>query len=170
MITTIKFAKLKEDATIPTKRLEDAGYDLYANFDEDFIIIEPNKTVMIGTGICSAFDSDYVCVLKERGSTGTKGIGQRCGVIDSGFRNEWKVPITNHNDYPLVISKLPEEEIDQYMIVSHWYDFIYYPYEKAISQFLVLPVPYVEIEEYTVDEIKAVKSERGEGMLGSSGK
>lgn len=170
MITTIKFAKLKEDATIPTKRLEDAGYDLYANFDEDFIIIKPNETVMIGTGICSAFDSDYVCVLKERGSTGTKGIGQRCGVIDSGFRNEWKVPITNHNNHPLVISKFSEEDTRRHIRYPYKYEFIYYPYKKAISQFLVLPVPYVEIEEYTVDEIKAVKSERGEGMLGSSGK
>ena len=35
----IYFAKMKEGAVIPTKREEDAGYDLYACFDEDFFVI-----------------------------------------------------------------------------------------------------------------------------------
>ena len=39
MITTVKFAKIKPNAIIPTKRLEDAGYDIYPCFDEDYIII-----------------------------------------------------------------------------------------------------------------------------------
>ena len=33
-----------------------------------------------------------------------------------------------------------------------------------------MPVPYVEIEEYTYDELKAIPSQRGNGALGSSGK
>jgi DUTP diphosphatase len=49
-------------------------------------------------------------------------------------------------------------------------NYILYPYEKAICQALVLPVPEVEIEEYTYEELKAIPSERGTGRLGSSGK
>ena len=41
--------------------------------------IEPHETVLVPTGIASAFSSDYVAIIKERGSTGSKGIGQRCG-------------------------------------------------------------------------------------------
>ena len=45
-----------------------------------------------------------------------------------------------------------------------------YPYEKAICQALVVPVPTVEVEEYTYEELKAIPSQRGNGALGSSGK
>ena len=34
----IAFAKIRETAIIPTKKLEDAGYDIYANFEEDFLL------------------------------------------------------------------------------------------------------------------------------------
>lgn len=159
----IKFAKVKENAVIPSKREEDAGYDIYACFDEKFVIIQPHETVLIPTGIASAFSDDYVMVLKERGSTGTKGMAQRCGVIDSGFRNEWLVPITNTTDKTIMIDKVFEK-------VEEYNSYIHYPYGKAICQALLLPVPKVEIEEIAYDELIKIESERGNGMLGSSGK
>lgn len=175
MITTVKFAKTKPNAIIPTKRLEDAGYDVYPCFDEDYIIIKPHTTVIIPTGIASACDTDYCFVLHERSSTGTKGMAQRCGIIDSGYRGEWGVPITNTNDVPIVICK--KESITDFndfasiLLFSYGEaNYILYPYEKAICQALVLPVPEVEIEEYTYEELKAIPSERGTGRLGSSGK
>ena len=51
--TDIKFAKVKPSAKIPTKRQEDAGMDVYACFDEDYMIIMPHETKMIPTGIAS---------------------------------------------------------------------------------------------------------------------
>ena len=175
----IKFAKLHPDAKIPTKRDEDAGYDIYPAFDEDFIQIAPHETVMIPTGLCSAFSSDYVISLKERGSTGTKGIGQRSGVIDSGYRGEWIVPITNHNNWKnIFITKLSEDETVKKKVAKEYpsvkMDYkalsIFYPYDKAICQALLIPVPKSTTEECTVEEIKAISSERGDGRLGSSGK
>lgn len=77
----IYFAKVKEQAIIPTKREEDGAFDIYACFEEDYMIIEPHETKMIPTGLASAFSADYVAILKERGSNGSKGIGQRAGVI-----------------------------------------------------------------------------------------
>lgn len=164
MITAVKFAKIKPNAIIPTKRPEDAGYDVYPCFDEKYIIIKPHTTVIIPTGIASACDTDYCFVLHERSSTGTKGIAQRCGIIDSGYRGEWGVPITNTNDVSIIICK------KEFATTFSGLDSILYPYEKAICQALVLPVPEVEIEEYTYDELKAIPSERGTGRLGSSGK
>ncbi len=171
MITTVKFAKLREDAKIPSKRKEDAGYDIYACFDEDFIIIKPHETKIIPTGLCSAFDEDYVLLLHERGSTGTKGLGQRAGVIDSGYRGEIGVPLTNHNKTPLVIVK---DNYDKDMLAQKLLSNpklkIIYPYNKAVCQALLLPVPEVIIEEYTYEEIQAIPSKRGDGKLGSSDK
>ena len=91
------WAKVRPHAVIPTKRIEDAGYDLYPCFDEDFLEIGPWETKLVPLGVASAFDSNYVMILKERGSTGTRGIAQRCGVIDSGYRGEYMAPVTNLN-------------------------------------------------------------------------
>lgn len=163
----IKFAKLRQDVIIPTKREEDGAFDIYANFEEDYLIINPFETKMIPTGLCSAFSSDYVAILKERGSTGTKGMGQRSGVVDSGYRGEWFVPITNHNPYPLVIAKegITHEDIFGEVMIS---GSTIYPYEKAISQVIMVEVPKLSIQECTVEEIRSITSERGEGKLGSS--
>ena len=169
MRTNIKFAKVRDGAVIPTKRDEDAGFDIYANFDEDFMLIYPHKTSMIPTGIACACSSDYCLIAKERGSTGTKGIAQRCGVIDSGYRNEIFIPITNTNDGILVIAKKNVSLKDVFGGTTP-NNCIIYPYEKAISQLLVLPVPYVDVEECTYDELKLIPSQRGGGCLGSSGK
>lgn len=170
----IYFARKSNDVKIPTKREEDAGFDIYANFSKDYIVINPHETKMIPTGLYSAFSSDYVAILKERSSSGTKGIGQRCGVIDSGFRGEWQVPITNHNDFHIIIAKhnLTFKEIafaltgDSEITKKH----ILYPYEKAICQAIMVEVPKLKTEEIPLEELLSYESERGTGMLGSSNK
>ena len=169
MHTTVKFAKVRPTAKIPTKRVEDAGYDIYADFEEPFILINPHETVMIPTGIASACDTDYCFVLKERGSTGTKGIAQRCGIIDSGYRDEWFVPITNTTDDYIIIAKSDDTSTDVFGSIP-MKKIIRYPYEKAICQALIIPVPTVDVEEYTYEELLAIPSSRGTGALGSSGK
>ena len=188
MIANVKFAKVKPNAIIPSKRDEDMGFDIYACFDEDYMIINPHETKLIPTGIASSCDSEYGFILRERGSTGSKGIALRAGVIDSGYRNEWFVGLTNTTDKILYISKfdkietvkkdiqkseyadlfddedvlLSSDEIDEMMIL--------YPYTKAIAQALVIPVPTVTVEEISYEELKSIKSERGMGALGSSNK
>lgn len=162
----VYWAKIREDAIIPTKRPEDAGYDIYACFDEKSIVIHPHETKCIPTGIASAFSSKYVMVLKERGSTGTKGIGQRCGVIDSGYRGEYIVPITNHNNKPLIITKTEDKE-ELKELEKHY---IVYTYKKAITQGVLLVIPEIQSEEISYTELQQISSERGTGKLGSSGK
>ena len=180
----INFAKVRPDAIMPNKRKEDAGYDLYANVDADVIIIEPHTTTLVPTGIASAFSSDYVLKLWERGSTGTKGMGQRSGVIDSGYRGEIKAPITNHNDKPIMICKFNKDNIPEVVkvfyseenIVEKFSDelpinsCVFYPYTKAITQGTLIYTGDSVVEEISYDELKAIPSERGTGLLGSSNK
>lgn len=171
----VKFAKVRPDAKIPSKRDEDMGFDIYACFDEDYIVIKPHETKLIPTGIASACDSDYGFVVFERGSTGSKGIARRCGVIDSGYRNEWFIGLTNTTDKMLFISKWSAKDtyIDYYGYeideMKSMKNFIY-PYSKAIAQALVFPVPKTEVEEIPYEELMNIPSERGMGMLGSSSK
>ena len=133
MTTNVKFAKVRPDAKIPSKRVEDMGFDIYACFDEDYIVINPHETKLIPTGIASSCDAGYGFVLRERGSTGSKGIALRAGVIDSGYRSEWFVGLTNTTNKVLFISKLSELET-----YRRYYDDIMpqsfiYPYSKAAS-------------------------------------
>lgn len=163
----VYFAKVKEDAIIPNKRKEDAGFDIYACLDTPYLVIQPHETIMIPTGIASAFSSKYVAILKERGSTGTKGMGQRSGVIDSGYRGEWLVPITNHNTKPIIMYK-DKQSLE--LIKKEYSDFIAYPMTKAICQAVIQPIPRIKTYEISYDELKEIESERGIGKLGSSGK
>jgi dUTP pyrophosphatase len=163
------------------------GFDIYACFDEDYIKLSYYETKLIPTGIASSCDPEYGFVLRERGSTGSKGMALRAGVIDSGYRNEWFVGITNTTDKEIFISKIDAKEIIQREYPEGWHvrtadgDYelsagdlekviMVYPYSKAIAQALVVPVPKVEVEEISYEELKEIKSERGMGALGSSNK
>ena len=161
------WAKVKENAIIPTKREEDAGYDLYPCFEEEYLEILPLHTKLVPLGVASAFDSDYIMLLKERGSTGTKGMAQRAGVIDSGYRGEYMAPVTNVNDKPLCIVK--KEVLDTWD-EDQKEKYILYPYEKAVCQGVLLKMPQLESETLSYDELKKIASLRNDGKLGSSGK
>lgn len=167
----IFFAKMNDSVISPTKREEDGGYDIYANFEEDYIVINPHTTVLIPTRLKSAFSSKYRIILAERGSTGSKGIAQRCGVIDSGYRGEWFVPLTNTTDIPiLIIKKDALYRMESIKKSLKTYEMICYPYEKAICQALVEEVPRVNFTEISEEQLVLIKSERGTGKLGSSSK
>lgn len=161
-VNKIMFAKLRDDAVIPTKRREDAGYDIYPVLDGEDICIHPHETVKIHTGIASAFSPDKVVILKERSSTGSKGLEQRCGIIDSGYRGEWIIPLTNGTDRRMVITNRPESYMD-----DMWTAF---PASKAIAQALLLWLPDSESEEVPREYIESLDSERRCGGFGSSGK
>ena len=162
------FAGENDSVIIPCKKDEDGGYDIYANFPQDYIEIKPNTTVMIPTKLHCAFNKKWVMLLQERGSTGTKGMGQRAGVIDSGYRGEISVPITNSNKVSIFIAKEDSKIRKKEMINENKY--VVYPYEKAICQAIMVEVPNFNIKRIPLEQLKSIPSERGEGRLGSSGK
>lgn len=194
----LMFAKVKPNAIIPTKEKENAGYDIYACFDEDFIVIPAHETRLIPTGIAAAVSDEYYLQVHERGSTGSKGMKYGAGVVDSSYRGEIFVCINNVNDEHIIISKLKENElIEKYSTLldlgfgvintikygEKEYEYIFvddeentikptivYPYSKAIAQLVVHEVPVMNVQEITYEELKTIPSKRGTGALGSSGK
>lgn len=165
----VQFSKMYDDVVIPTKRRGDAGFDIYARLNEDFLIIEPHKTILVPTGLRVWVPEGHYMQLFERGSTGVLGIGQRAGVIDSSYTGEIMVPITNHNEAVLILSsrELTLEEANPNNI---WEQHIVYPVSRAITQGVILPVPEFESKEITEEEMLARNTDRGEGRLGSSHK
>lgn len=178
------FAKVKPTAIIPSKRDEDAGYDIYPCFEEDYLIIRKNETVLIPTGIASVIDSSKYIQIQERGSTGSIGMKYGAGVIDSGYRGEWFIAITNCNNRSIVINKekITKQEIIKREIKnknfierlkirkSFLMEPIFYPYSKGIAQAIVHDVVKMNVSEITYDELLNFKSERGVNNLGSSKK
>lgn len=157
----IYFAKVKKNATIPSKNEENAGYDFYANFEEESVIIHSNCIIIIPTGIASAFHKDYVLIIKERGSTGSLGKSVRTGVIDSGYRGEIFIGINNTNNKPIIITK--DKNFNNK-------DFIVHDYNKAIAQGILFHIPRMKTQEVTFREISHAFSNRADSKLGASGK
>lgn len=166
----ILFAKIKPTAIIPSKREEDGCYDLYACFDENETVIEPHTVKLIPTGLISAFSSKYRIAYRERGSNTKSNLEVMAGQIDSGYRGEYFVPLQNNNPFTVIISK-DYKEVTKVIINEPFHKTtLYVPYSKAVCQFAIEEVPQVKVVEVTIDDVQAIPSERGMGMLGSSGK
>ncbi|HSX25221.1 MAG TPA: dUTP diphosphatase [Candidatus Andersenbacteria bacterium] len=133
--------KLSPDATLPTKEnSEDAGIDIYTN---ETYTLQPGERHMFTTGIACSIPTGYVALLWDRSGLGSKGIHRFAGVIDSGYRGEWKIILFNSTNEPFEIKA-----------------------GDKIVQCIVQKFEPTEITEVTSLE----ESERGEKGFGSSGR
>ena len=123
-----------------------AGMDLSACIEED-IMIAPRQLVKIPTGIAIALPGpEYVALVYARSGLGIKhgiALSNGVGVIDSDYRGEIQVGLTNLSDMPYTI----------------------HPGDR-IAQLAVMPVVQAELER--VDSLD--DTGRGTGGFGSTGK
>lgn len=88
-------------AKVPTKAYDsDAGFDLYCT---NSIILSTNQIAKIPTGIICAIPKGYYGQINDRSSMGLKGAKCLAGVIDSGYRGEISVIMTNLSKDMLII-------------------------------------------------------------------
>lgn len=84
--------KLNQNAVVPTRANNSAGYDLYAIEDES---LPPLSVTKIYLGFAAAFPPGYAGSIRDRSSMGQKGIHVFGGVIDTDYRGEWAVLLYN---------------------------------------------------------------------------
>lgn len=164
-----KVKKFRDNAIVPSKRAEDAGYDVYGCFEKDFQIFKPGEVTLVPSGIGCEIPKDWVLYLGERGSTGSRGISKRAGIIDSGFRGEIFVALNNTSNKTVVFAKHQGADLAVFLEennLSHE-EITVYPQSKAIVQGMLFWCPHVEVE--VVSDL-ADNSERGAGVIGSSKK
>lgn len=163
----LKIKKLKDAAIVPSKREEDAGFDLYGVFDKEVVVLKSGEIYLIPTGLAMELPKDWVFYIAERGSTGSKGIAKRAGIVDSGYRGEVFVATSNVSNKTVLFAKYPEK-MDEFLKQNNLKaeQVTIYPQSKAIAQGLLLYCPHVVVE--VVSELSS--SERGTGALGSSKK
>lgn len=142
----IKVKKLKPDATVPTMGSKfAAGADLYSAEDAD-VVIGPNETKFIGTGLAMEIPEGYVGLVYARSGLACKrGLApaNKVGVVDSDYRGEIKVALHNHGKEAQTVEK-----------------------GERIAQMVIAPYLSVNYEE--ADELS--ETERGEGGFGSTGR
>ena len=176
---TIKWKKLDDKAVLPTKRDEDAGFDIYTT--EDYICLFPGEKHLFKTGLAYSIDKGYWLLAFDRGSTGSRGIHTHCGICDNGYRGEVFVCLCNDNNFPVIFSSRynkieMQTEQDDLMYDEDgnvYHKFLTYPTSKAIAQLIPMPQFVVNSVEVTSEEEwEELKnnSERKDSALGASGK
>ncbi len=125
----LNFTKVNPSAIIPTLAKEgDAGFDL-SYCGEKSITIPPGVTKILDTGICAAIPIGVVGMVCPRSGLAAKNnvtVLNAPGIIDSGYRGEIKVILTNQSD-ATAFEVLPGMRIAQLVltpVVSHEYSFI----------------------------------------------
>ena len=149
MKLNIKAVSPKIGREIPAPFYASAGaaaMDLCACMDEA-VVLAPRSLASIPTGIAIALPSaDYVALIFARSGLGVKhgvSLSNGVGVIDSDYRGELRVGLTNLSDTPYTVQ----------------------PGDR-IAQLAVVPVVRAELE--LAEELD--ETARGAGGLGSTGK
>ena len=138
--------KLDPKVTLPSYKTKGAsGMDLMA-FVKEKIVIKPQTSALIPTGLSVAFSEDYEIQIRPRSGLAAKNnisVLNTPGTIDSDYRGELKIIIFNHSKHDFVVNN-----------------------NDRIAQMILTPVAKMELEE--ANELP--KTLRGEGGFGSTGK
>ena len=104
---TIAVKKLDERAVLPTYgSAYAAGADLYAVLDSD-IVIQPNETKLIKTGLAMEIPEGYAGLIYARSGLASKrGLApaNKVGVVDADYRGEVMVALHNHSGVAQTVS------------------------------------------------------------------
>lgn len=99
----IKITKINEESTLPLPEYAtegSAGMDVYADIS-DSMIIKPQSTVMIPTGLAIELPDGYECQVRSRSGLAAKfGVFalNAPGTIDPDYRGEIKVILSNFSN------------------------------------------------------------------------
>lgn len=161
----LKVKKLSDKATLPTKNLGDAGYDLYASEDK---ILAPGERAIIPTDISMEIPSGHVGLIWPRsGLSAKKGIDVLAGVIDSTYRGAIGVVLLNTNQGPkLANGLLMEIKALNDSVLMQDMNSLYIKKGDKIAQILIQE--YKEPEIVEASELSS--TERGAGGFGSTGR
>ena len=138
--------KINSKAQIPKYKTDgSSGMDLMALI-ENPIIIKPQKTALIPTGLSIAIPEDTEVQIRPRSGLATKSsisVLNTPGTIDSDYRGEIKIILFNHGKEKFTVNN-----------------------DDRIAQMILMPVLKAEFEE--VESLP--KTLRGSGGFGSTGK
>ena len=138
--------KLNSKANLPKYKTDgSSGMDLMA-FTEEPIIIKPQESALVPTGISIAIPEDTEIQIRPRSGLAAKSsisVLNTPGTIDSDYRGEIKIILFNHGREEFTINN-----------------------NDRVAQMILVPILKAEFEE--VSDLP--KTLRGSGGFGSTGK
>lgn len=155
-----------ENFQIPSKREEDAGYDLFVCLPKDPILRElqiaeslkdNGKAILVNLNLCMALPMGYFGKVEDRSSMGASGFKTAGGVIDCGYRGSVKVcfQYNGEADRDYKMEQLYKKMVDG----------------TAIAQMIVEEYASFDTEvELDYQKFLNIKSERGINGFGSTDK
>ena len=142
----ILIKKTNKEVIIPKYKTDgSSGVDLSA-FLEKKVVIKPNSSELIPTGLQVAIPEEYEIQIRPRSGLAAKesiGVLNSPGTIDSDYRGELKIIIFNHGHKDFIINN-----------------------GDRVAQMVLVPILKMEFEE--VDSLP--NTVRGQGGFGSTGK
>ena len=137
----LKVKRIHKDAKLPSYgHLGDAGLDLFSVME---CVLKGGEVRAISTGVQVAIPDGYVGLIWDKSGISLENIHRLAGVVDSGYRGEIKVVMTNLSTEAFSIKK-----------------------GMKIAQILIQPVVKVKVvDRETLDD-----TSRGENGFGSTGK
>ncbi len=137
----IKVKRIHKNAKLPCYgHTGDAGLDLFSVME---CVLKGGEARAISTGIQVAIPAGYVGSIWDKSGISLKNIHRLAGVVDSGYRGEIKIVLTNLSTEAFSIEK-----------------------GMKIAQMLIQPVIKVKV----VDSEVLDETTRGENGFGSTGK
>jgi dUTP pyrophosphatase len=137
----LKVKKLHKDAKLPSYgHVGDAGLDLFSVME---CVLKGGEARAISTGIQVAIPEGYVGLIWDKSGISLKNIHRLAGVVDSGYRGEIKVVMTNLSTEAFSVEK-----------------------GMKIAQMLIQPIVRAKV----VDSDELDDTSRGENGFGSTGK
>ena len=138
--------KLHPDVELPSYKTSGAsGMDLMAFIKQSMVLL-PNSSCLVPTGLSVAFSNDYEIQIRPRSGLAAKkniSVLNTPGTIDSDYRGEIKIILFNHGNKEFIINN-----------------------KDRVAQMILTPVIKMKFEE--VDNLP--DSIRGKGGFGSTGK
>ena len=146
VMVKVLFKRLNQKAKLPSyKTFGSSGMDLMACVDGP-VIINPNESKLIPTGIAIAIPEDTEVQIRPRSGLAAKSsisVLNTPGTIDSDYRGELKIILFNHGKDEFIVND-----------------------EDRVAQMVLMPILKVEIEETS----ELPETIRGSGGFGSTGK
>lgn len=90
---TLKFQLLNTLAKLPMyDHADDAAFGIFSSENKT---LKPMETCLVATGISSEIPNSCFVSIRDRSSMAVKGLHVLAGVVDSGYRGEWKIVMIN---------------------------------------------------------------------------
>lgn len=143
---SFKISKIRDVKSPSRGTRYSAGLDFFVPNDFETTIIKPNSSVKIPSGIKASVPENYALIAFNKSGVALSGLAVGACVVDEDYQGEINLHMFNVSSSDVTIEP-----------------------GKKLTQFILLPVIYPNVEVVELENLYAKTSDRGTGGFGSTG-